>query len=458
MTTEVATRTARPQRDLTTGSLGRLVFKLALPSAAETALFQVATLLDIVWLGRLGGVALPAATLGYTLRLVLISPMMGLSVGGMALVARHLGARERRRADHAVMQTLLLVFAIVLPLSVVGLLFAPTFLRWMGAEGALLSDAVAYCRVIFAGLLFMEMLPTMNGVIRGAGHPEYTLRSNVANVGVMALAEPLLVLGLGPVPALGVAGAGWAVVLGSVAGIAVQLFILVRGSAGVTIRLADARPDLPTMGRILKVALPTAAQRFSPNLANAVLLRLVAGLGTDVLSAYSVVSRLFGFLQCLSMGIGNAAATMMGQNLGAGKPARAERATTIGMWSSLGVSLAAFGLLNVAAAPVLGLFARDATVIAIATQALLFTIVSGVGFGWLQVVSYALSGAGDALSPMVVNMAALWLVQLPACWALSGPLGLGAPGVWTGLAVGYLAGAAAITLQFRKGRWKGLAL
>lgn len=458
MSTPVATRAARPQRDLTTGSLGRLVLQLSLPSAAETALLQVVTLLDLVWLGRIGGAALPAATLGYTLRLVLISPMMGLSVGGMALVARHLGARNRERADHALTQTMLLVIVIVLPLSVIGLLFAPTFLRWMGAEGALLTDAVAYCRVIFAGLLFMEMLPTMNGVIRGAGHPEYTLRSNIVNVGVMAVAEPVLVLGLGPFPALGVAGAGWAAVIGSVAGVAAQMFVLARGSAGVTARLADARPDPGTMRRILKVALPTAAQRFSPNLANAILIRLVAGLGTDVLSAYSVVSRLFGFLQCSSMGIGNAAATMMGQNLGAGKPTRAERATTIGMWSSFGVSLATYSLLNVAAVPVLGLFLRDAAVIAIGAQALLFTILSGVGFGWLQVVSYALSGAGDALSPMVINMAALWLVQLPACWALSGPAGLGATGVWVGLAVGYLAGAAAITLQFRRGRWKELAL
>jgi putative MATE family efflux protein len=458
LTTPVATRAARPQRDLTTGSPGRHVLRLALPSAAETALTQVVTLIDIIWLGRLGGVALSAATLGYTLRLVLISPMMGLSVGGMALVARHLGARNRAGADHAVMQSLLLLVAFVLSLSIVGWLLAPTLLRWMGAEGALLSESVAYCRVVFAGLLFMEMLPTMNGVIRGAGHPEYTLRSNLVNVAVMAIAEPVLVLGLGPVPALGVAGAAWAVVLGSVAGVLVQLVILVRGSAGVAIHLSDARPDLGTMRRILRIAMPTALQRLSPNLANAVLLRIIAGLGTDVLGAYSVVSRLFGFLQCLSVGIGNAAATMMGQNLGAGKPERAERATTISMWSALGASLAAYGLLNLAAAPILGLLLEEPAVIAIAAQALLFTVLSGSGFGWLQVVGYALSGAGDAVSPMAVNMAALWLVQLPAAWALSGPLGLGAIGVWIGIALGYLAGATVITLQFRRGTWKTLTV
>ena len=223
------------------------------------------------------------------------------------------------------MQSLLLLVAFVLSLSIVGWLLAPTLLRWMGAEGALLSESVAYCRVVFAGLLFMEMLPTMNGVIRGAGHPS-TLRSNLVNVAVMAIAEPVLVLGLGPVPALGVAGAAWAVVLGSVAGVLVQLVILVRGSAGVAIHLSDARPDLGTMRRILRIAMPTALQRLSPNLANAVLLRIIAGLGTDVLGAYSVVSRLFGFLQCLSVGIGNAAATMMGQRpRGQTKPERAEK-------------------------------------------------------------------------------------------------------------------------------------
>jgi len=456
--TDVASRVLKPQRDLTTGPLGNLIVQLSVPAAGETALFQVATLLDLVWLGRYGDVALPAATLGYTLRLVLISPTMGLSMGGMAVVARYLGAKDQARADHAVTQAILLVLAIVAPLSVIGYAEAPTFLAWMGAQGALLDEAIRYCRVIFPGLLFLEMLPSVNGVMRGAGHPEYTLRSNVVNIGIMMVTEPVLVLGLGPMPALGVAGAAWAWVLGSAAGVVVQALILVRGRAGVTIHLADARPDPDTMRRILKVALPTAAQRFSPNLANAVLMRLIAGLGTDVLSAYSVVSRLFAFLQCFSMGIGSAATALVGQNLGAGHPARAERATTLGVWGSIGSSLAAYGLLNLASGPIVGLFVQEESIMAIAAQALLFMIVSGAGAGWLWVVGSALAGAGDAVSPMLANMAALWLVQLPTCWVLSGPLGLGATGIWAGVALGYLAGALGVTLQFRRGRWKGLAL
>jgi len=379
-------------------------------------------------------------------------------MGGMAVVARHLGAKEQRRADHAVMQTILLVLGMVFLLSVIGYALAPTLLAWMGAEGALLDEAVTYCRVIFPGLLFLEMLPSVNGVMRGAGHPEYTLRSNVVNVGVMMVAEPVLVLGLGPIPRLGVAGAGAALVLGSAAGVAVQILTLLRGTAGVTIHLADARPDLGVMGRVLKVALPTAVQRFSPNLSNAILLRLISGLGTDVLTAYSVVSRFFTFLQCLSMGIGSAVTALVGQNLGGGKPKRAEMATVLGIRASIGTSVAAYGLLNLASGPILGLFLQEEPVVAIATWALLFMMASGTGAGWLWVVGSALAGAGDAVSPMLANMAALWLVQLPACWALSGPLGMGPTGIWLGMALGYLAGALALTARFRRGSWKGLTL
>jgi len=255
-----------------------------------------------------------------------------------------------------------------------------------------------------------------------------------------------------------VVGAAWASVLGSAAGVAMQVILLRNGSAGLRVHLADAPPDLPTLGRILKVAMPTAAQRFSPNLANAILMRLMAGLGTDVLAAYSIVSRVFAFLQCPSFGIGNAVAPIMGQNLGAGRPARGERATRLGLQASFVVTLAIYVVVNLASSGILGFLTKDVAVAAIATQALRFTMFSGIGAGLMLVAGSALAGAGDAVAPMLSSMAALWLVQLPACWILSRPLGLGALGMWLGIVLGNSAGATIIILQFRRGRWKEIAL
>ncbi|MHB0857170.1 MAG: MATE family efflux transporter [Anaerolineae bacterium] len=448
----------RPLRDLTTGSLGRHILNLALPSMAEMAIFGFVSLIHTFWLGKLGGLALAAEAVGMTLRMVLISPMMGLSTGGMAVVARYIGARDQARADRAVMQAILLVVAIVLPLALIGQLWVSTMLGWMGAEGELLAQATAYLRIIFGGLLFMEMLPTLNGVLRGAGHPEQTLRIQLVSLSVMLALDPILIFGLGPIPAMGVRGAAWASVLSSAAGVAAQIGVLARGSAGVRLHRPDLAPDLPLLRSIVRIALPTTAQRFSPNLANALLVRLVSSLGADALTAYSLVTRLFGILQTPAVGLGAAAATLVGQNLGAERPERASRAVGLSSIVAVAISLLVYGMLALWPSPVLGLFSREPVVLAISVGAIGWLVLSGVAMGWSNVVGSALGGAGDTLSPMWVSMGSLWLVQLPLCWALAHQAGLGPLGIWMGLAASYVAGGVAMQWMFRRGRWRRVRL
>jgi len=449
-----ASTAERPQRDLTSGALGKHLLTLSVPSTASMALFSVVGLVDAYWLGQLSSTALAAQAMATAVRMALISPMMGLSAGGMAVVARCIGARDQPAADRAVMQTILMVVLFVLPLSLLGQLGGVTALRWMGAEGPLLAEAVAYMRIIFGGLLFMEMLPTLNGVIMGTGHPEYVLRFNLANIVVMMLLEPLLTLGLGPFPRLGIRGAAWATVLGSASGVAAQLWTLLRGGCGVRLHLSDIRPDPSMMRRVLKIALPTTAQRLSPNLASALLIRLVSSFGSDVLTAYSVISRLFRFFQTLPMGISGATASLVGQNLGAGKPERAERSVTSGSLASAATSLVLSAVLVIWPAQLLGLFTDDSAVIAVGLIAARFVVTWGTFLAWSTVVGRALVGAGDALSPMWVNIGSMWLVQLPLCWGLSGALGLGPQGIWLGISLGSLVAAVAMELVFRRGAWK----
>jgi len=449
-----ASAAAGRARDLTRGSIPRALLVLSWPTTTEQLLFTSTGLAHAFWLGRVSDSALSAMVLGTTLRMVLISPMMGLSMGGMAVVARHVGAREQELADRAVMQALLLVCMFVVPLMLIGQLLGPTFLRWMGASGRVLDESVAFLRIIVGGLLFMEMLPTMNGVIRGAGHPEYTLRNNAINVGVLMVMEPLLVLGVGPFAPMGVKGAAWAAVLGTAAGVAAQLWVLVRGTAGVRIHLYDARPDWQMMRRILRIALPTAAQRFSPNMANALLMRLVSSFGDNTLAAYSLVSRLLGFLLAPAMGAGGAAATMVGQNLGAGHTRRAERSALLGVWSAAGVSAACFAALSAFARPALGAFDPSPAVLSVAVGITRYLIVAGSAQAFLTAMSGVLTSAGDVLAAMALNMGALWIVQLPLMWVLSHLLGMGPDGIWVGMALGFVAGALLTGLRFRQGQWR----
>ncbi|MFO7918527.1 MAG: MATE family efflux transporter [Anaerolineae bacterium] len=458
MTSKAVMQKSRARRDLVSGPLPRQILELALPSVAEQALFSVMGLLDAFWMGRVSEMALAAVTMGTTLRVVLISPMMGLSAGGMAVVARHCGADDTRRADHATMQAILLIVFFVVPLAVLGQLMGRTFLRWMGARGEVLRDATAYLRIVFGGLLFMETLPSMNGVIRGAGYPEYTLRINVVSIAVTFLVEAMLVLGVGPFPALGVRAAGWAAVLGSAAGVMAQLSVLLGGKAGLCLHWRDLRPDPTVMRQILRIAIPTTAQRFSPNLTNALLMKLVAYLGNDVLAAYSVLSRLIGFLRCVPTGVGNVTATMVGQNLGAEEPERAERAVELATLGGVFGTLLLFGGLNLWPTGVFGFFGISLATLQVAVVAAAYAVLFEGGMAWSLIVSRALAGAGDALSPMVINMGALWLVQLPLCWLLSVQVGLGHVGVWVGLALSYLVSGAAMTFRFRQGYWKEIEI
>jgi len=445
---------AKSHRDLTMGPVWRLTALLALPSTLENVMFAASSIINTYWMGRVPGMAIAAVTLGTTLRLALISPMMGLSAGGMAVVARHLGAKEQAQADKAVMQTLLLVVLFVVPLGLIGLAFGGVFLRWMGASGALHADALSYLRIILSGLLFMEMLPTMSGVMRAAGHPEYTLRINAVFVVVMTILEAALVLGWGPFAAMGVRAAGWASVIASATAVAVQMTILVRGGAGVKLHWHDMRPDRRTMWRVLRIALPSTLQRFSPNMANAVMLRIVGGLGPTVLTGYSVVQTIFGTLQAPSMGVSSAVTAMVGQNLGAKAPDRSERSARVGLLLGAGAAVVLMGTVNLVPARAIGLFDSRPDIVAAGIPLLRMMLVVSTTYAWTMVMNGALCGAGDTVTPMIISLVSMWLVQIPASWLLGHATGLGPIGVWIGLAVGYTVNAFVVQLQFRRGRWK----
>ncbi len=446
------------RRDLITDSIGKLVWQLSVPGMLERWLFSLTGLLHAYWMGLSGDLALSAVMMGMTLRLVLISPMMGLSQGAMAVVARHLGAKEQRLADRAAMQLIVLIVVFIGPIMVLGQIMGTTFLRWMGAQGELHRLSWQYLRIILSGLLFMETLPTLNGVFRGAGRPEYALRLNMVNALVMATFEPLLVLGLGPFPRLGVRGAALAEVLASFSGVMAQIYVLTRGKAGLQIHWRDVRPHRHTMRAILKIALPTAVQRFSPNLGNAVFLRLVSAFGDHVLAAYSIVNQIFGFVQAPAMGFSSAAGAMVGQNLGAQSPGRSAKAGRVATAQALVVTLVLSGTINLFPHRIVSLFRPPALATPVAIIALRYALLRSLGGAWTQVMSGALSGAGDALSPMIINIGGLWLAQLPLCLLLAHVVGLGPTGLWLGIALSTMLTGLAMNIRFRQGRWRTIRL
>ena len=452
-TTRRSLESTEGRSSLSTGSVAAHVLRLSVPSAGEVALFGLLPLIHAYWMGRLEGEALSAVAMGSALYSVITTVMRGFSRGGMAAVAHAVGADDSEGANHVATQTALLLGFTAIPTAVLGLVGAPWLLSVMGPRGQLLREATSYLRVSMWGLIFLEMVPCMDNVVRAAGYPRYTMIANTANVVAMALLEPFLVMGVGPIGPMGVRGAGLASVLGSMAGSGVLGWVLWRGKAGLRVKLSDLKPNSHSLASIIRIGSPVAVQRLSPSLSRAIQMAIVALLGADVLTAFSVVSQLSWFLQCPTTGIGLATATMAGQNLGARRPDRAVRSVIVGASGALAVTAFLFGLLTLWPRWAIGLFSPSAAVLTIAAIATQYALWAQSAGALANVIGAALEGAGDTLPPMIVHTCSLWLVQMPLAWVLSRWLRMGHIGVWLGLVAGYVSRAVFLTLCFWRRRW-----
>jgi putative MATE family efflux protein len=336
------------------GSLGRAIWRLAWPITLSQALFMLPTLYDAFWLGRLGNVAQAAAGLAMSVRVTMISVLMALSGAGGAVVARYVGADDDTNANLATLQAVILMAVSSAALGLIGFVFAAPLMRLAGANPEVLPAAVTYARVIFAGLIAMELLPSIGGMLNTAGAPQVRLTMTLWMMGTQLVTQPLLVR------RFGLAGAAAAVVTANAAGMAWGLGALLRGRASVRIDRHDLRVDLPMMGRIVRVALPSVVQRGAPNLANSLLIRLISSYGAPILAAWIVTTRVLGVVQVPGMGISSAAAAMVGLNLGARQIPRAESAVRRIARIAVGMTTVLVLFLLIAAPWVLSWFGLEA--------------------------------------------------------------------------------------------------
>ncbi|MBM4460614.1 MAG: MATE family efflux transporter [Chloroflexi bacterium] len=434
---------------ITQGRLRDNLWQLSWPLMISQGLSFFPGLYDAYWLGRLGPQALAAAGLAMSVRITMISVLMALSAASGAVIARYVGARDHESANLAAAQAIVLFVVSAGSLSIIGLIFIGPLLNLAGASGALMAPTIAYARVIFAGLIAMEMVPSMGFMLSAAGSPQLSLQMNLWVLGLFVTLEPLLI-GLG----WGVTGAALATVAANTVGMFYGLYLLTTGRAGVRIELRHLRPQWSMMKRILRIALPGVIQRGMPNLANSILMRFMAAYGAAPLAAYGLFSRLAMLLLIPCSGLSSAAVPMVGQNLGAGQPTRAARAVKLIAVAALVMAGILLGLLAVFAEPAFGLFTRDSETIRVGVSAI---GVLALWRGLMQlgiIMDAGLTGAGDTLSPMVINIIVLWLAQLPAVWLFSSRLGWGAYGIWWGLVIGAAGQALLLTLRFRQGRWQ----
>jgi len=437
---------ARP--DLTQGSLLRGIGYMAWPILISQLLFMAPNLYDAVWLGRIGPNAQAAAGLATSVRFTMISVLMALSGGSGAVVARYVGAKDWKNANRAVLQGVIMMVASAGVLGIVGIVFAEPLMRLAGADAEVLPLAVRYAHILFAGLIAMELVPSVGGVLDTAGAPQVGLTMRLWGMLSLLIGEPLLVRWLG------LEGAVLALVGSNAVAMLWGLGVLLAGRAPVKIDVHDLRLDFPMMGRIVRIALPGILQRGASNLAMSVVMRFVASYGPSTLAAWEVVRRIVTFGQIPGNALARITPAMVGQNLGADKPERAERAVSIIVRLAAGIMAVVMGGLALFSPQVMALFSDDPQTLATGTHIIRVLALGYLFFAVNFCLDSAQAGAGDTVSPMVINVLALWLVQLPLAYLLSRIVSLGTDGIWWAMVAGWAVQLVLMTLRYRQGRWK----
>lgn len=441
-------------RDYTQGNLLQNIWDLSWPSVVSMAFFSIPNILDGIWLGRVGSDALAAAGIGMALRITMISPLMALSAASGAVVARYVGSKDQQRANQAVLQAVILFAVTAGSIGLLGLAFTEGLVRLAGGSGETLPLAASYVRILFIGLIAMELVPSIGAMLVAAGSADLSLRVNLLVSVVILILEPLLVLGWGPFPRLGVVGGSLSFVLGNTCGMAYALYLLLTRQAPVWIDTQHLALDWSMIRRIARIALPAVVQRGTPNLAQTILIRLISVHGSVPLAMYSIVMRVLNLAQIPSLGTSRSAAALVGQNLGAQRPERAERAAMTIVAVVLILSATLLTTVSILSAPILSLFSDEPDVIAQGVRAMPIIAIAQFFFAISLAFDNSLAGAGDTVSPMVANTIVLWLVQLPIIYLFSQLLGWGADGIWRGIVLGQITLATLLTWRFRQGRWK----
>ncbi len=440
-------------RDYTRGSLNRAVALLAIPMVLEMAGESAFAVADAFFVARLGGEALAAVGLTESVLEIIYAIAIGLSMSTTAMVARRFGEKNERAAARTAVQAIAVGIATSIILGAAGVIWAPQLLRAMGATPETVEIGTTYTRVMYGTMGVIVLLFLNNAIYRGVGDAAMAMRSVWLANGINIVLDPLLIFGVGPFPELGLTGAAVATTIGRGAGVAYQLWGLSRGRR-LRVAGSDVRLDLGIVRRLLRISVGGVGQLLVSQASYIGLIRILAGFGTAVLAGYVVAIRVVIFIIMPAWGLSNAAATLVGQNLGARKPERAERAVYVtGAWNMLFMAVITV-LFVTFASQIIEPFISEPESHASGTSALRIISYGYVFYAWGMVMLQAFNGAGDTATPTKLNFVIFWLFQLPLAWILARSLSLGPVGVYWAIAIAYSLSAVVGILLFRHGKWK----
>jgi putative MATE family efflux protein len=442
------------ETDFTVGPIGRALGLLAIPMMLEMAMESIFAVVDIAFVSRLGTNAIAAVGLTEALITVLYAVAIGLGMGVTAMVSRRIGAKERDAAALVTGQAIWVGAALAVVIGVFGVIHAADLLRMMGASDDVIAEGKGFTAMLLGGSASILYLFLLNAAFRGAGDAPVALRSLTLANGINIVLDPCLIFGLGPFPELQVTGAAVATTIGRGIGVMYLAYYLFGGKGRLQFAMRHLVPAPALIARMIRISVGGVGQFLISTSSWIAIMRVVALYGSAPIAAYTVALRLVEFALLPAWGLGNAAATLVGQNLGAAKPERAEQS----VWRASkynAIFMAAVGVVMIVFAPqIVSLFSTEPEVVRYGTSCLR---ILGVGYPMYAVgmiIIQALNGAGDTTTPSVMNFICFWLLQIPLAYWLATETGLGPNGVFLAIVIAETALTVLGVLVFRKGKWR----
>jgi len=441
-------------QDYTTGNLNRAILLLAIPMVLEMVLESLFAVVDVMWVGRLGANAVATVGLTESMLSLVFAVGIGLSMSTTAMVARRIGEKDPEGAAVAAVQAIVLGGIISVAIGVPCFIYAGDLLRLMGASSEIVSVGTGYARICLGGSCAVLLLFLNNAIFRGAGDAAIAMRllwvSNIINL----ILDPCLIFGWGPFPKLGVTGAALATFIGRSIGVMYQFYRLMKGTERIRVLTRQIHVKVDVLWRLLRVSLTGILQFAIAHTSWIGLVRIVSTFGAAALAGYTIAIRIVIFVILPSWGLSNAAATLVGQNLGAGEPDRAEKAVwRTGFYNM--IFLGVLGLFFVLfAEPMVRLFISDPEVVPLGATCLRIISCGNIGYAYGMVMLQAFNGAGDTITPTIVNFFGFWMLEIPLAYWLAIRMNFRSNGAFWAIVVAEAAIAVASAILFKRGKWK----